>query len=94
MLIIKSQLNNGVNCNINFQEKKGFHCLCFTRNFHVVITQIQNLRFNGTLQKCVFRKSVKKVPSRENYGISVNVTPCEIKKSTSVSVHLPCLKFF
>ena len=54
----------------------------------------RKLAIFGTLQKSIFQKSIKKVPSGENYGISFNVTPCGIKKSTSVSVHLPCFKFF
>ena len=75
-------------------RKSGFHCLCLIQNVLVVITRIQTLRFYRTLRKSVFWKSVKKVPSRENHGISFNVTPCEIKKGTSVGVHLLCLIFF
>ena len=47
----KSPLKNDVDSNFFFQKM----CipLCFTRNFRVVVTRIQNLRFYGTLQKGV-----------------------------------------
>ena len=53
VLINKSKLNNDVNNTVNFQKMQ---ILCFTRNLRLVVTQTQNLRFYGTLQKGAFKK--------------------------------------
>ena len=93
VLIIKSQLSNDVNCNVKFQKMRiplfMFYSI-FPWGYHTnpKFAILRDFAEEWILEIC------QKVPSRENYGISFNVTPCKIKKCTSVSVHLPCLKFF
>ena len=93
MLIIKSQLNNDVNCNGNFQKKRiplfmfNSKCPCgYHTNPKLAILQ-------DFAEECILEIRKESTQSRKSWN-SFNVTPCEIKKGTSVGVHLLCLIFF
>ena len=93
VLVIKSHLSNDVNFNFKFQKMRiplfMFYSI-FPWGYH---TNPKFAILRDFAEEWILEIR-QKVPSRENYGISFNVTPCKIKKCTSVSVHLPCLKFF